>query len=48
MYAKEECLIPAGMGKYIQVQTSCDIIDKVLVESSDQTIPGLVLPEATI
>ena len=38
-------MIPVGMGKYIQVQTNCEITEEVLIEISDKTIPGLVLPE---
>ena len=43
--AKEQCSIPAGMGKYITVQTNHDIQGDVLVEISDKTVPGLILPE---
>ena len=32
VYAKEECSIPAGMGKYIPVQTN-----RVLIEISDNS-----------
>ena len=45
VYAKEDCLIPMGMGKYIPVQTNHDITGEVLIVISDNTIPGLVLPE---
>ena len=45
MFAKEDCLIPAGMGKYIPVQTNREITREVLIKISDKTIPGLVLPE---
>ena len=33
------------MGKYIPVQTNHDITGEVLIVISDNTIPGLVLPE---
>ena len=45
VYAKENCSIPAGMGKYIPVQTSQEIQGDVLVETSDNTVTGLILPE---
>ena len=45
VYAKDTCLIPAGMGNYIPVQTSREIKREVLIETSDKTIPGLVLPD---
>ena len=45
MYAKENCSIPAGMRKYIPVQTNHKITGEVLIEVHDETIPGLVLPE---
>ena len=45
VYAKEDCSISGGMGKYIPVQTNRKITGEVLIESSDKTIPGLVLPE---
>ena len=45
VYAKEDCLIPASMGKYIPVQTNREITGEVLIEISDKTIPRLVLPE---
>ena len=45
VYAKDDCSIPSGMWKYIPVQTNCEITGKVLIEISDKTIPGLVLPE---
>ena len=45
MYAKEDCSIPVGNGKYIPVQMSCEITGEVLIEISDKNIPGLVLPE---
>ena len=45
VYAKEDYSIPVGMGKYIPVQTNCEITEKVLIEISDKTFPGLVLPE---
>ena len=43
VYAKDN--IPPEMGKYIPVQTNCEIKGKVLIKISDKTIPGLVLPE---
>ena len=33
------------MGKYIPVQTNGKFTGEVLIEISDKTIPGLVLPE---
>ena len=45
VYAKEQCSIPAGMGKYIPVQTNREIQGDVLVEISDKTVTGLILPE---
>ena len=45
MYAKEDYLIPEGMGKYFPVQTNHEITGEVLIEINDKTIPGLVLPE---
>ena len=45
MYAQEECSIPAGMGKYIPVQMNRGVTGDVLIEISDKTEPGLVLPE---
>ena len=33
------------MGIYIPVQTNCGVTDDVLIEISDKTAPGLVLPE---
>ena len=45
MYAKEDFSMPAGMGKYIPVQTNHEITGEVLIEISDKTILGLVLPE---
>ena len=45
VYAKGDCLIPMGLGKYIPVQTNHEITGEVLIEISDKTIPGLVLPE---
>ena len=37
--------LSSGMGKYIPVQTNCEITGEVLIEISDITIPGLALPE---
>ena len=34
-----------GMGKYILLQMNREITGEVLIEVSDKTIPGLVLPE---
>ena len=45
MYAKEQCSIPAGTGKYIPVQTNQEIYGDVLVEANDRTATGLILPE---
>ena len=45
VYAKVDCSIPTGMGKYIPVQTNHEITWEVLFEISDKTILGLVLPE---
>ena len=39
VYAKDDCSIPAGMGKYIPVQTYQEITGDVLIEISDKTIP---------
>ena len=44
-YAQEECFIPAGMEKYIPVQTNRGITGDVLIEISDKTLTGLILPE---
>ena len=33
------------MGKYIPVQTNRDIQGDVLIKISDNTVPGLILPE---
>ena len=45
VYAKDTCSIPAGMGKYISVQMGREITGEVLIETSDTTIPKLVLPD---
>ena len=45
MYAKEDCSILMGIGKYVPVQTNCEITGEVLIEINDKTIPGLVLSE---
>ena len=45
VYAKEQCSIPAGMGKYIPVQRNRELQGDVLFEISDKTVPGLILPE---
>ena len=33
------------MGKYIPVQTNCEIKGEVLVNINDKTVTGLILPE---
>ena len=45
VFAKEECSIPAGMGKYIPVQTNHEITGDVLIKISNKTMAGLILPE---
>ena len=45
VYLKEDCSIPPQMGKYIPVQTNHEITREVLIQNSDKTIPGLVLPD---
>ena len=45
MYAKVDCSIPAGMGKFIPVQTNREITGEVLIKINGKTIPGLVLPK---
>ena len=45
VYAKEKCSIPAGMGKYVPVHTNHNIQGDVLIEISNNTVPGLILPE---
>ena len=45
MYPKDVCLITARMGKYIPMQMNPEITGEVLIEISEKTIPGLVLPE---
>ena len=45
VYAKNDCSILTGIGKYILAQTNREITGKVLIEISDKTILGLVLPE---
>ena len=45
VYTQEECSIPAGMGKYIPVQTNRGIMGDVLIEISDNTVTGLILQE---
>ena len=42
LYAKEDCFILAGMGKYVPVQMNCEIKGEVLIEISDKTIHGLI------
>ena len=45
VYAQEECSIPTGIGKYIPVQTNHGVTRDILIEISDKTVPGLILPE---
>ena len=45
VHTHEECSIPAGMGKYIPVQTNRGVTGDVLIEIGDKTVPGLKLPE---
>ena len=45
VYTKEQCSIPAGMGKYFPVQTNLEIQGDVLVKISDKTMAGLILQE---
>ena len=45
VYAKDDCLIPEGMAKYIPVQTNREITGEVLIVISDKTILGVVLPK---
>ena len=45
VYSKEKCSTPAGMGKFIPVQTNPDIQGDVLIEISVNTVLGLILPE---
>ena len=45
MYAKEQCSIPAGMGKYILVQANQEIQGNFLVKTTERTVTGLILPE---
>ena len=33
------------MSKYIPVQTNCGVRGDILIEISDKTVPGLVLPD---
>ena len=44
-HTKEKCSIPAGVGKYVPVQTNRDIQRDVLIKISDNTVPGLIQPE---
>ena len=37
--------MPAGMVKYIPVQTNHGVMGDVLIEIGDKTLPGLILPE---
>ena len=41
VYAKEDCSIPAGIGKYIPVQTNHEITGEVLTEISDNNYPQI-------
>ena len=43
VYAKDTCSIPTEKGKYIPVQTSCEITGEVLIKTSDKNVPRLVL-----
>ena len=43
--SQDDCSIPAGMGKYIPVQTNRGVAGDVLIEISDKRVPGLELPE---
>ena len=45
VYVQDAYSIPAGMGKYIPVQTNSGVTGDVLIEISNKTVPGLVLPE---
>ena len=45
VYVQEERSIPAGMGKYIHVQTNCGVTGDVLIEISNKTVSGLILHE---
>ena len=45
VYAKEQCSIQAGMGKYIFVQTNHKIQGDVLVKINNKTVTGLILPK---
>ena len=45
VYAQDYCSIPTGMGKYIPLQTNRGVTGEVLIEISDKTVPGVVLPE---
>ena len=45
VYAQEECSISPGMGKYIPVQTNRGVTGDILIEISNKTVPGLILPE---
>ena len=45
IHAKEKCSIPAWMGKYIPVQMNREIQGNVLVETTERTVTGLILPE---
>ena len=45
VYTKKECSIPTGTGKYIPLQTNREITGDVLIEISDNTMTGLILPK---
>ena len=45
VYAKEDCSIPVGMGKYVPLQMNREISGEVLIKIGNKTIPELVLPE---
>ena len=46
VYAKEKCLIPAGMGKYLPVQTNRDNQGDVLLEIRDKTRDSNILDQS--
>ena len=42
VYAQNECSIPAGMGKYIPIQTNRGVTGDVLIKISDKTVPEII------
>ena len=40
VYTQEECSIPSEMGKYIPEQINHGVIGDILIDISDQTVPG--------